>query len=108
MHENFSKASRLRKRRDFGKVSKAGYRRYGKYIRAEILPSTSCSRLGITVTKRFGKAHERNRFKRVVREAFRLSVHRFKTPVDLVIKPKAKGKLKMQDIQRDICLLVSP
>lgn len=29
------------------------------------------AKLGITVTRKFGKAHKRNRFKRVVREAFR-------------------------------------
>ena len=32
----------------------------------------SNAKMGITVTKKFGKAHERNRFKRIVREAFRV------------------------------------
>lgn len=32
---------------------------------------SSHPRLGITITKKWGKAHDRNRFKRVAREAFR-------------------------------------
>lgn len=50
------------------------------------------SRLGITVTKRYGKAFERNRFKRIVKEAFRLGRDRFCSGRDLNIRPRSKAK----------------
>ncbi|MCB1085159.1 MAG: ribonuclease P protein component [Chlamydiia bacterium] len=34
--------------------------------------SATETQLGVTIPKKWGKAHERNRFKRIVREAFRL------------------------------------
>jgi ribonuclease P protein component len=42
-------------------------------------------RLGITVTRRFGKAVARNRAKRVLREAFRLNKHQFDGALDIVV-----------------------
>lgn len=53
---------------------------------------TSNCRLGITVTRRFGKAHERNRFKRIAREAFRLCYEKLPLGFDIVVKPRSQAK----------------
>jgi ribonuclease P protein component len=60
-------------------------------------------KLGITVTRRYGKSHQRNRFKRIVREAFRLSRHSFKEGIEIVVKPRSSAiQAKMQDIQTEL------
>ncbi|MBM3194899.1 MAG: ribonuclease P protein component [Chlamydiae bacterium] len=46
---------------------------YGQWIAIDYaFLSPDFGKYGITVSKKFGKAHERNRFKRIVREAFRV------------------------------------
>lgn len=68
--------------------------------RSNNLPQT---RLGITATRRYGKAHERNRFKRLVREAFRLSLPQLLVGYDLNVKPRHAAKdAKMQDIMSEL------
>ena len=47
------------------------------------------TRLGLVVGKKHGNAPERNRIKRVLREAFRLSQHDLPANLDLAIAPRA-------------------
>lgn len=67
----------------------------------------SLVRLGITVTRKYGNAHERNRFKRIVREAFRLCKHRLPAGTDILIKPRSQAlTATLADIQSEILKLV--
>ncbi len=74
-HVGLPKEARLRKRAEFLRVYEQGTRIEGRFMTVFILPNEmAMQRLGVTATKKgIGKAHDRVRVKRLLREAFRLS-----------------------------------
>ena len=72
---DLTKETRLAKRAEFLRVYEQGKRIDGRFMTVFILPnSLEIQRLGVTATKKgIGKAHDRNRAKRLLRESFRLS-----------------------------------
>jgi ribonuclease P protein component len=87
--EGFPKSNRILKRDVFRRVYEEGRKIQTKYFTAFVRSgSGSQSRLGITVTRKTGNSVERNRARRVVREAFRRNKWLVPPGVDIVINVK--------------------
>ncbi len=87
-----ARASRLRARKLYLHVYERGHRVPGSFFVLFGLPgSTPKSRLGITATKKFGNAVERNRIKRVIREVFRHNRGLATSPIDVVVNVKMRA-----------------
>lgn len=67
-------------------------------------------KIGITASGRYGSAIERNRFKRLVREVFRLNQTAFPANWELHVVPRQNAKRACyQDVQEELLkLLRSP
>ena len=52
---------------------------------------TGCNRVGITVSKKLGKAHIRNRVRRRFREVYRLNEEKFQPGWDIVVVARSKA-----------------
>ncbi len=90
---SFPKTCRLLKSFEFREVSKGGRRHYGRLLTIHWTESPKApSKLGITVTKKFGKSHERNLFKRRIREIFRQTSPSLFRPLNMNVRPLEGAK----------------
>jgi ribonuclease P protein component len=86
---------RLRKHADYQLVYKASRKQFSKQIAyfhalrpAERRSETTGARIGLTVPKALGKAVDRNRIKRRMREAVRAALPLLHAPVDVILHPR--------------------
>ena len=100
---------KLRKGREFDLIFRTGVRVNGELVRILYLKDNSINaiRVGYAVGKRLGKAHIRNRGKRILREAFRQLADRITPDLKIVLSLKEKGlPAKTQDIKRELEILL--
>jgi len=85
---------RLRKHADYQRVYKASRKQFARQmsyfftLRTVEADEPATPRIGLTVGKVMGKAVDRNRIKRRMREAVRRNVAALTLPVDVVLHPK--------------------
>lgn len=60
------------------------------------------ARLGVTIPKKTGNAVVRNRWKRLIRESFRLQQHQLPAGHDFVVRPKKDAKPTWPEIKKSI------
>jgi ribonuclease P protein component len=90
------KEERLRKEADFEIIAQEGVRRHTKnFLIIARKNDQGFSRVGAVASKKVGKAVERNRVKRLVREFFRRNKNKLSPSTDYVIV----GKKGAQDLQ---------
>lgn len=102
----FGKQSRLLTRADFQSVfgarNSAADDLVVVYGRPSALPRC---RLGLSVSRKVGGAVVRNRWKRLLREAFRLSQHELPAGLDLVVIPRATAPPTLSALQASLLQL---
>jgi ribonuclease P protein component len=102
----FRKENRVRRRADYLFAYEHGksYRRRGVHV--FICPRESPelpTRLGITVTRKVGRAVVRNRLKRLAREVFRLALPSLKSGYTIIVNfGPAATNMKFADVQKQL------
>ena len=106
--QGFKRAYRIRHQTDFDRVYQTGC-----YAADDVLVvhanrnALTHSRLGLSVSKKVGGAIVRNRWKRLIREAFRASQTDFPGNLDLVVRPRRGAKPEYQSILGSLCKLAN-
>lgn len=105
--QGLPKEKRLAKRREFLRVYEKGRKLFSRYTVLFFAPNDlSHSRIGITATKKVGKANVRNRLKRWTRETYRrqrepLGLDRHSMDFVVNVKPNA-AEASFRDYSQDL------
>jgi ribonuclease P protein component len=107
----FPRSARLTHDREYEGVYAAKVRKSGPLIALWIAPVPSSGwRLGLSVSKKVGMAHERTRCKRLVREAFRLDRNTWPLAPgaghDIIVSVRSRDGMTLDSVRRELTSLV--
>jgi ribonuclease P protein component len=107
MPNRFPKSAHVRKSADFDRVYEQDtYAADGVLVINAAANELGVTRLGMSISRKYGPAVVRNRWKRLIREAFRLSYSELPEGLDLVIRPKRGAEPVFEDIAKSLPQLV--
>lgn len=93
--------NRLKKQKDFDVVFSKGKRIYTKTLTLLFIKSNEF-KFGISLSKKHGKAHERNRIKRLIRAGVREVIKNGVNTYYTVVLPKVKESYNYNELLLDI------
>ena len=98
---------RIRRGEDFKRVYDLQQRAGDKFLLIFAARNQlGLTRFGLSVSKRHGNAVRRNRLKRLMREAFRLSTQQLPEGLDLVLIPRQNAHASLDDFRRSLAAIV--
>ena len=101
----------LKKNYEFKRVLNRGKCINGRFLAIYVFPNKlKILRVGFAIGKKAGKAHERNRIRRLIRENYRLVNDKVREGLDIVFVWKNKlpaDEVFYKQIENDINLLVN-
>lgn len=97
---------RLKKQSDFDRIFKSGKRAFASSLTLVYKPSKE-PLMGISVGKRHGKSVQRNRIKRLIREAFRSVEKEIKGAYSIVIVPKVSEEYSFFTFEKHLREIIS-
>jgi ribonuclease P protein component len=95
------KYARLKKQADFQKLFHKGKRAFSPSLTIVYQKSERPS-MGISIGKKHGKSVQRNRIKRLIREAFRLTADEIQGNYSIVIIPKVSEEYSFATFQKHL------
>jgi len=94
------KQQRIRRAADFSRVYEARVRASNLHLLIYAAPNKlGLTRFGLSVSRKHGNAVKRNRMKRLLREAFRLSQNKLPRGFDLILIPQRNSEASLQEYQ---------
>ncbi len=96
---------RVKKQAEFQKIFNKGKRAFSPTFTLLYRPADRTS-MGISVGKRHGKSVQRNRIKRLIREAFRLNLDKIQGKYAFVFIPKVLEEYSYQAFERDLQCMI--
>lgn len=103
---SFPEALRIKKRDDFGRVFRRGKVATDETLVVHVIRDVDQpTRIGLSVSKKVGNAPTRNRWKRLIREAFRTTKQTMPEGLQIVVRPRKGAVPSLASISKSLSRL---